>query len=243
VAVIACRVLEVEIAALTEEATHIVREEFLEVGLHDQPTGLRGLLGDAISRAEADPAVERVVLVYGLCGLALVDLAPSRCPLVAPRAHDCITLLLGSRERYAARMREDPGTYWYSPGWNRARRVPGPDREAMIRAEYAAKFDPEEVEALIEMERASFAQHSTAGYASLGLPGDEEHRTYAEMCAKSLGWRFTDHRGDATLLRDLLYGPWDSERFLTVRPGERIAHATDAGIVKAVPAGAPPAPP
>ena len=235
-AVIACRVLEAEIAALTLGATHIVRREFFEVGLHDQPTGLRTRLAAAIERAEDDSAVRQVALVYGLCGLALVGLAPRRCPLVVPRAHDCVTLFLGSKERYAARMRDEPGTYWYSPGWNRDRRVPGPEREAKLRAEYTAKFGAEEAEALLEMERSAFAHHTSAGYVDLGLPGDDEHRRYAEQCAISLGWRFQSNAGDATLLRDLLHGPWDNERFLMVHPGERIAHAVDAAIVKAVPA-------
>jgi hypothetical protein len=237
IAVIACRVLEDEIAALTQEATHIVRREFLEVGLHDQPGVLRTLLAAAIDRAEADPAVQQLVLVYGLCGLALVDLSPRRCPLVVARAHDCITLFLGSKERYAAVMRDEPGTYWYTPGWNKARRVPGPEREVQLRAEYTAKFGAEEAEALLEMERAAFAQHSTAGYTDLGLSGEDGNRRYAEGCAKYLGWRFQDHAGDATLLRDLLHGPWDSERFLVVHPGERISHTADAGIIRAVPAG------
>jgi len=235
IAVIACRVLEDEIEALSRGAAHIVRREYLEVGLHDQPTGLRTLLAGAVGRAEDDPRVQRVVLVYGLCGLALVDISPRRCPLVVARAHDCITLFLGSKERYAATMRDAPGTYWYSPGWNKARRVPGPEREAQLRKEYTAKFGEEDAEALLEMERAAFAQHSTAGYSDLGLPGNEESRRYAEQCARSLGWRFQDHPGDSSLLRDLLHGPWDNDRFLTVHPGERIAHSTDADIMKAVP--------
>ena len=237
-ALVACRVLEAEIEALAGGAPHIVRREFFEIGLHDQPTKLRSLLADAVARAEADPAVRQVALAYGLCGLALVGISPRRCPLVVARAHDCITLFLGSKERYAARMSEEPGTYWYTPGWNRARRVPGPEREEKLRAEYSAKFDAEETEALLEMERAAFAQHTTAGYTDLGLPGDGESRRYAERCAKSLGWRFREHAGDSTLLRDLLHGPWDAARFLVVRPGERIAHAADSEIIRAVPAAA-----
>lgn len=227
--------LESEIAAFTRDTTHIRRREFFEIGLHDQPTGLRAKLAGAIERAEADPAVEAVVLVYGLCGLALVDLAPRRCPLVVPRAHDCITLFLGSKERYATCMRADPGLYWYSPGWNRDKRVPGPEREAQLRAAYTEKFGAEDAEALLAMERESFAQHTGAGYVDLGQPGDERHRAYAESCAASLGWSLTPRRGDATLLRDLLHGPWDDARFLVVSPGQRIAFSVDASIVKAVP--------
>ncbi len=232
-ALIACRVLEAEISALTAGATHIVRREFLEIGLHDQPGVLRSQLSEAIARAEEDPAVQQVVLVYGLCGLALVDLRPRRCPLVVPRAHDCITLFLGSKERYAESMRDEPGTYWYSPGWNKAKRVPGPEREEKLRSEYSARFGSDEAEALLEMERSAFAQHSVAGHTDLDLPGDEEHRRYTERCAQYLGWRMQVHAGDPGLLRDLLHGPWDDERFLVVQPGEKIAHSVDASIIKA----------
>jgi len=234
VALVACRVLESEIAALTAGTTHIARREFLEIGLHDQPGVLRSQLTQAIARAEEDPAVQQVVLVYGLCGLALAGLGARRCPLVVPRAHDCITLFLGSKERYASIMREEPGTYWYSPGWNRAQRVPGPEREGKLRSEYTERFGAEEAEELLEMEHGAFAQHSIAGHTDLGLPGDDLHRRYTERCAQHLGWRTKLHPGDPGLLRDLLNGPWDSERFLVLRPGEIIAHVVDASIVKAV---------
>ena len=42
-----------------------------------------------------------------------------RCRIAITRAHDCITLLLGSKERYAEYVAQHPGTYWYSAGWNR----------------------------------------------------------------------------------------------------------------------------
>ncbi len=242
VALIACRVLEAEIALLADGAAPVVRREFFEIGLHDQPPVLHAHLAGAIERAEADPAVQRIVLVYGLCGLALVNLASRRCPVTVPRAHDCVTLYLGSKERYAAAMRAEPGTYWYSPGWSRARRVPGPEREAMLRAEYTTRFGEEDAAALLEIERESFALHTCAGCTDLGAAGDDGWRDYAGSCARALGWRFQHHTGDASLLRDLLHGPWDDERFLTLRPGERIAHSPDDRIVRAAPvAGAAPA--
>lgn len=239
IALIACRVLEEEINALLHGAKHVARRENLPIGLHDRPVCLRDQLAAAIDRAEADPAVETVVLVYGVCGLALVDLAPRRCPLIVPRAHDCVTLFLGSKERYAACMKTDPGLYWYSPGWNRDKLAPGPDREAKLRAAYTEKYGADEVEALIQMERESFALHTGAAYTDLCRPGDERHRAYATHCAQSLGWTLASHPGDPGLLRTLLLGPWDDARFLTVRPGSRIAFSADDTIVKAAPACVP----
>jgi hypothetical protein len=45
--------------------------------------------------------------VYGLCNLALTSLRARAVPVVVPRAHDCITLYLGSRQRYDAGVRGD----------------------------------------------------------------------------------------------------------------------------------------
>ena len=233
IALIACRVLEAEIAALLRGTTHVTCRQCFEIGLHDQPDVLRTRLAAAIARAEAVPGVEAVVLAYGLCGQALVGLAPRRHPLIVPRAHDCLTLFLGSKERYAACMRAEPGTYWYSPGWNRGGCAPGPERTAKLRRHYTAQFGPDEAEGLLEMERECFAHFTTAGYTDLGQPGDDVHRRYAERCATALGWRFQSHAGDSRLLQALLHGPWDDERFLIVRPGERIVHAPDCRIIVA----------
>src|SRR5512133_3659931 len=81
-ALIACRVLETELAHFLPQASHVVGTEFLDVGLHDRPGFLRTALDAALARAEDDPAVEAVALVYGVCGLGTVGLRPARCPLV-----------------------------------------------------------------------------------------------------------------------------------------------------------------
>lgn len=235
-ALVACRVFAAEIAALAEGAPPLAGCEYFPMGLHDQPDVLRARLAEAIGRAEDRPGVRQVVLAYGLCGRALVGLGPRRARLIIPRVHDCIGLLLGGHERHAACLAAEPGTYWYSPGWNRGRRVAGPERTAALREEYARRFGPEETEALLEMDREALAHHTCAGYTDLRLPGDDEQRRYAARCAAAMGWRLDYHPGDPRLLRDLLQGPWDEARFLTVSPGERIEQAIDRRVIRAVPA-------
>ncbi|ACB76933.1 DUF1638 domain-containing protein [Opitutus terrae] len=236
-ALIACRVLETELAHFLPQAPHVVRTEFLDVGLHDRPGFLHTALAAALARAEDDPAVEAVALVYGVCGLGTMGLRPARCPLVLPRAHDCLTLFLGSKERYADIMRRTPDVYWYTPGWNRARRVPGPDREAALRSEYTKKFGVEDAEALIAMERASFFEHGRAVYTDFGLPDSAAEKAYAQTCATWLGWPCEEQPGDSSLLRALLAGEWDAERFLVVPPGQQTAFSADTRVVKAVATG------
>ena len=54
---------------------------------------------------------------YGLCGMGLVGLTARPKPVVIPRAHDCITLFLGSRERYLEYFNAHPGVYFKTTGW------------------------------------------------------------------------------------------------------------------------------
>jgi hypothetical protein len=150
-----------------------------------------------------------------------------------------VTLFLGNKERYAAYLREHPGTYWYTPGWIKSCAPPGPDRTAFLRREYANKFEPEEVQYLMETEQQWMAKYDRAAYVDLGVGETERGKNYTRHCAACLGWSFDQVPGDATLLRDLLAGPWDESRFLIVPPHHVIALTADETIMRAVPPSSP----
>ena len=234
-AILACDVFTDEIRKLLlETGVAPVRVTWLEMGLHDQPDRLREEIQKCLAELESDPATEAILLAYGLCGNGLLGVAAGRCPLVLPRGHDCISVLLGGPKAHAEVLKENPGTYFYSPGWIRGRRVPGPDREAYLRAHYNARYpdDPERVADLIEADLGTFAHHHCAAYVD--LTGDTQAEGYCRDCARHLGWEYRRLPGDPTLLRDLLTGPWDDDRFLVVPPGHQISVQAD-GALRAVP--------
>ena len=181
-------------------------------------------------RMPGDHRMRRVLLAYGLCGNGLLGVRAGRCQLVLPRAHDCISIFLGGPAAHEAVLKADPGTYFYSPGWIRDRRVPGPDREAFLRDHYTPRYpdDPDLVDDLIEADRETFAQHGCAAYVD--LTHDAAAEAYCQNCARHLGWNYRRLPGDPTLLRDLLNGPWDDDRFLVVPPGQVIALAPDGRL-------------
>ena len=232
-ALLACQVFEREIARHTAGASHILETRFFEVGLHDRPDQLRATLQAELNSIEARSDIDAVVLVYGLCGLGTAGLHPQRYPLVIPRAHDCITVFMGSKEAYPQHQRACPTCYYYTPGWNRNRRVPGPEKLQSLKMELARKFDATDVEYLIESERAQWAQHDTATYLDLGTDDAELEADYARRCAGWLGWKFEHIQGDAKLLRDLLWGNWDAARFQIIEPGMQLGHVPDDNIMRA----------
>ena len=235
IAVISCGVMEPEVRHFAAGRPQIRRLEFLPQGLHEDPGRMRVELQAAVDRAEADPAIEAIVLVYGLCSRGVENLRHDRCPLVIARAHDCVTLFLGDKDRYAAYQQAHPGTFWYQPGWIRGRATPGPEREARLRKEYAEKFGEDDVEYLLEMDRAGFAHYSRAVYVGLGLGQPEQDVAHTQACAACQGWSFEQVSGDPALLRALLEGDWDARRFLVVPPRHVIRLTADDDIIRAEP--------
>ncbi len=233
IALLACAVFEGEIALHARAAKHIAEVRFFEMGLHDRPDQLRAVLQENLDAVDMRTDIEAVVLAYGLCGRGTAGLRPMRHKLVIPRAHDCITVFMGSKEAYAEHQRRCPTCYYYTPGWNRGRRVPGPEKLEALKTELSKKFAPDDVEFLVETEREQWAMHDTATYLELGTDEAQAEADYARKCADWLGWKFEHRRGDPKLLRDLLWGNWDAGRFQIIEPGMQLGHAPDANILRA----------
>ena len=103
---IACDVVARPVYLCAARSPHVVDVRLFERGLHNEPKNLRARLQEAIDDAPA--GAEAVVLGYGLCGGATAGIVARDVPVVLPRAHDCITLFLGARERYAEEHASGP---------------------------------------------------------------------------------------------------------------------------------------
>jgi hypothetical protein len=229
---ITCAVLEQELVQLAERSEADVAIEVLEQGLHNEPDRLRAELQAAIDRAEqAHPDARTVTLGYGLCSRGTEGVRTGRCRLVVPRAHDCITLLLGSRQRYQAYVDQHPGTYWYSPGWNRCHIPPGRERYEKRRAEYVEQYGPDNADYLMQTMEQWYEQYNRATYVDLGIGVTDQDLQYTRDCARWLGWSFDHQHGDPALLQQLLTGPWPDEHFLTLKPGQTYMLTADQRVI------------
>lgn len=227
-ALLACDVFEDELAFLGADPASI---RWLEMGLHDRPEKLRAEVDRSLASIEADPEIEIILLAYGMCGRGLIGIKARRCPLLIPQAHDCVSVLMGGKAPHEALLKEHPATYFYSPGWIRGRRVPGPDRESQMRREYTERYpdDEEMVEDLLEADRDTFAHHDTAAYVD--FTGDAEAEAYCRSCARQLGWDFKKVKGDHSVLDALLQQRTDDERLLLIPPGHRIGLDADGHLI------------
>jgi hypothetical protein len=230
-AIVACAVLDDEVNYFAHVLSNLVHLEILPQGLHNDPPLLREKLQDAVTRIEDEHAPDAIALVYGLCSRGTEGVTTRKAKLVIPRAHDCITLLLGSKNRYASYVSQNPGTYWYSPGWNKHHVPPGKQRYDLLRAQYVEKFGEDNADFLMEAEQAWFSEYDRATFVHLGVALRDDDVEYTKQCAQWLGWNYDEQSGDPGLLQSLLGGDWDDERFVVLQPGETIRMTADERVI------------
>jgi hypothetical protein len=236
--VISCDVLYREICHLAAHSPNPVDVEFLPKGLHDlKSTEMRQRLQervDTASKAEYDA----VAMGYALCGTGLVGLQARSVPVIVPRAHDCITLFMGGRQRYQDYFDTHPGVYFKTSGWiERGSTVSQLTGYGLEMAELVAKYGEDNAQYLYEELNKYKKTYGKFTFIEMGIEPDDrfENQTRAEAAGR--GWEFEKLTGDLSLLRRLVDGEWDGDDFLIVKPGSRVAATYDGRIIEAVPTG------
>jgi hypothetical protein len=241
---IACDILFRELCHCAAQSHSIVDLVFMPKGLHDIGAGpMSSRLQEVI--AGVDPArYDAIALGYALCNNGIVGLQAA-LPLVVPRAHDCISLILGSKERYATYFADNPGTYFYSSGWIE-RNVVGEGLQSISSQlgldrsyqELVAKFGEENARYIAEVMQGGLRHYKKLAFIDTGLGDLERYREYCREVAAEHGWEIENLPGSTDLLQHLLDGDWDSESFLVTPPGQAIAASGQDDILCALcPAG------
>jgi hypothetical protein len=227
---IACEVLYREMCAAVARSPHQVDIEFLPKGLHDQGgPAMRARLQEAADGANATQ-YEAVLLGYALCGNGVAGLVSRTLPLVIPRAHDCIALLMGGRERYRSYFENHPGVFFRSTGW--LERGQDLDQAAPYTLEaLIARYGEDNGRYLFEQFNGYQRNYRQLAYIATGLEPDGSFEQRAREEAAHRGWQFETIRGDLRLLERLVAGDWDEADFLVVPPGWHVMATYDDGVI------------
>lgn len=213
------------------------------MGLHDMGVNMRPHLQERIDAADG-LGYDAILLGYALCGRGTEGLRAGKTPLVLPRVHDCIGLLLGSHRAYKEYFENHPGVYYRSPGWIEFQ-APGmvlepafasqksPLGERRTLEELVAQYGEENGQFLFEQFNAFRRNYSGLTYISVPVASDEASRNKAYAEAAKEGWAFDEIAGTLSMLERLVNGEWNEADFLLVPPGAVIKATIDDRIVDA----------
>lgn len=208
--VIACRIMQPEMEALQSQ-DNSVEVCYLDQSLHRTPDRMPRLLQEQIDAVHE--YASKIILGYGLCSNGIVGVKAPQQGLFVPRAHDCITLFLGSRARYDKTFHERPGTYYLTPGWVAEKKDP----LGQMENEYVPRMGREMAVWGIKEELKNYTHIALINTQAADLA---PLRQRAMENARFLEKEYEEIAGKTDYFRKILFGPYDSENFLFLKPGE-----------------------
>lgn len=246
--IIACEIALREISFLAAQSPHLVDLEFLPQGYHDNPVYGRNCLQE---RVDAVPAgkYDAVLLGYGLCGNIISGLRAGATQMVVPRAHDCITFFLGSKERYKAQIEARPAAYYYSCGWlecmarrgekalpQSAHYLPSsPGMSSQSRDTYqqwVEKYGEEDAKYLLQAIAEWTGNYTHGILIDYDFTRVLKLREQVESICAKRQWTYEELTGDLRLLKMWVDGAWPEGDFLTVPPGAQIEPSYNEAIIR-----------
>lgn len=209
--VIACSMVRDELERAFEQTGCHYPVTWLDAGLHNYPDRLRQEIQTALDQVEG---CRRVLLAYGFCGNSIAGIRAGDFEVILPRADDCITVLLGSRERRTA-LSKCCGAYFLTRAWLHG--------ERNIRVEYQYAVDKYGEEQGREIFNMMFGNYRQLVLLDDGCYPLEETVKEAEATAALLGLTCTSVPASNQRFQDLLTGPWPEKWFLQLSPGETLS--------------------
>jgi len=239
--VIACEALARAVYFYAAQSPHRINLTLQKIGLHDRPTSLREHLQKLVDQTPADE-YDAILLTYGLCGRAIDGLVSRDLPLIIPRAHDCITLYLGSREAYSEQQNNQPGTYWYSQdylersgryGENMALGSVLPSDLNNTYEAYVLKYGEENARYLMDTLNGWQQHYTRAVLFESEFGVDQEIRQKAQDQAARNGWQLESIPSNFQLIKKQIFGEWDDD-FLVVPPNHKVQMSGDERIITSI---------
>lgn len=176
---------------------------YLEIQQHNHPKKLSENMQKEIDNTKT---ASKILLLYGLCGNALLDIQCHNIPVIVLRVHDCLSVLLGSKKRYEQLFKERLSSAWscLALEQNGASWINDKTYQS-----WCQKYDEETALYL----QACLMQECNI-YITMHLPEESRYETKKEVI-----------EGNLCFLKDIL--ALTSNQLVILKPGQRIVNSIE----------------
>lgn len=190
VALICCRMLENEIKQICDSENIDAPILWIDAGFHNAPDRLHDELQVLLDSMPEN--ITRVLLLFSLCGQAVLGLKTHDFDLIMPHTDDCIALLLNGNSNKL----KNTGTFFLTDKWI--------DDEKSITNEYKyalKKYGPDRCEKIFKRQ---FSNYSVLGFLDTGCYDVDSLMKKTAPVAKTLELEQKVIPTDCNMLKQLL---------------------------------------
>lgn len=213
--IIGCRTLENELTKAMELCKKDYDIRWIDARLHNVKENLNAALQSILDSAKD---YDRILMATGFCGNAITGLRTSSVPVTIPRVDDCTSLLFNSSKI----RQQHTGSYFLTEGWLKG--------EANIWAEYQYSLKKYGERLTAQIFRTMFAHYSRISLLDTGCYPIAPSLAQAQKIAGAFSLDCEVLPVTIDFLTQLLDGPWDEDRFLTVPP-DTVITAGDLSVI------------
>ncbi len=236
----ACDVMKDEMSILIENNEHqidlhyVVRDEY-----HNFPKRSANKLQQELD--SIPEGYDYILVGYAYCNRLIEGMTSRHTPLVIPRAHDCLTLFMGSRKRYLDEFHENPGSYYFTRGFLTAntsgylqqQSVPDMLGEGIeCYEDMVEKYGEDNAKYLLEVLGSWKSNYKRGVLIQLPMYDQSAMAEEVQNICQTNNWNYAELQGNLSLLGKLTKGEWDQD-FLIVQPGQSVTGTNDDGIIAA----------
>ncbi|MBQ0106020.1 MAG: DUF1638 domain-containing protein, partial [Armatimonadetes bacterium] len=181
-----------------------------------------------------------IVVFYGLCGRGVLDIETFDIPVIFPKVHDCISLFLGSAEKYRKEFKAHPGTFYHTAGWISEKINPKNKAAGELYRNYfsegfdthpdfaylSEKYGRENAEFILKFQSGWMKNYTRCAYIDFGLEKDKDYSFLPEYMAKVFGWEFVHINSSMDFMQSLFNGE-DSPNTVVIPPHSRTVFSQD----------------
>ena len=164
----------------------------------------------------------RLALGYGLCSNGLVGVKADR-PMVVPKCHDCIAMIVDSPVKYRQLFSQLPGIYYLSSGWLAV----GKDPLTIMEGEYTDSVGREDTEWVMKIELTHYTHFC---YLRNGLGPDDGNKNRVLANCRAFGKEYMELHCSLDYFKQLIEGPYSEKIFINLDKEMKITELLFRGV-------------